>query len=88
MPTSPNLTDLFDRFSFAFPHKDSPSPSYNAVYEQPEYRGAEPFHHSTGSAPQYYAPGAKLSPPPPTHQQLVTVTTGKKHTLNMFQETL
>jgi hypothetical protein len=84
MPQNPNLTEVFDRFGFSFPVKDSPHAGYGvpAPYE-PEYRSVEPGFQP---APQYGFPhGATKLPPvlPPPAQQ-IQVTAGRIDDLAYF----
>jgi hypothetical protein len=74
MPQNPNLTEVFDRFGFSFPVKDSPHAYGVPAPYEPEYRSVEPGFQP---APQYGFPhGAKLPPVLPPAQQ-IQVTAGR-----------
>jgi hypothetical protein len=74
MPQNPNLTEVFDRFGFSFPVKDSPHAYGVPAPYEPEYRSVEPGFQP---APQYGFPhGAKLPPVLPPTQQ-IQVTAGR-----------
>jgi hypothetical protein len=77
MPQNPNLTEVFDRFGFSFPVKDSPHAYGVPAPYEPEYRSVEPGFQP---APQYGFPhGAKLPPVLPPAQQ-IQVTAGRRMT--------